>query len=307
MHWPPSLAIISFAAVAFLMGCGSDTTVSLPGMPGAPLPVYGLGDSYRFSDGTTDTVTSAGPAEVHWRDDSGTFVTARDTLLPAIAWTTATTRGERRIGGGTNLLFPLQPGRSVRFTATRTVTPASGGAAVTTSEDWLCRVAGAAQTQVPAGRFATWQINCGMTLQPDTGHAGILQRTFYYAPDIGFYVRRDDTVGDGPTRVIELADYRSAEPALPQSALRERSAGIQTALEREVSGQPTQWTDTTSGDSGDVRVLDTKHSDKYGWCRDFAEDIRASGRLFPMHGTGCRNTSGIWELVVLAPGASAGS
>jgi len=269
--------------------------------------VYGLGDSSRFTDGTTDTVTSAEPAEVHWRDNSGTFVTARDTLLPAIAWTTPTSRGERRIGGGSNLLFPLQTGTSVRFTATRTVTPASGGAAVTTSEDWSCRVAGAAQTLVPAGSFTTWQVNCGMTLQPDTGGAGMLQRTFYYAPDIGFYVRRDDTVGDGPTRVIELADYRSAEPALPQSALRQRSAGIQQALEHEASGQSTAWTDAMSGDSGEVRLSDTRHSEKYGWCRDFAEDIRASGRVFPMHGTGCRNPSGIWELVVLSPGASAGS
>jgi hypothetical protein len=42
-------------------------------------------------------------------------------------------------------------------------------------------------------------------------------------------------------------------------------------------------------------------SSQYGWCRDFAEHIHAAGRAYALQGTGCRDASGIWVIVALAP------
>jgi hypothetical protein len=43
-------------------------------------------------------------------------------------------------------------------------------------------------------------------------------------------------------------------------------------------------------------------SARYGWCRDFAESIQSSGRIYSLHGTGCRDTRKIWDIVAMAPG-----
>src|SRR5579871_2956607 len=92
----PHLAVW-LVSLALLAACSSGGDSSLSRMADAPLPVYGLGDSYQFSDGSTATVVSAEPDTVHWRDATGTFVSPRDILLPALTWSDATTQGDRRM------------------------------------------------------------------------------------------------------------------------------------------------------------------------------------------------------------------
>jgi surface antigen len=104
-----------------------------------------------------------------------------------------------------------------------------------------------------------------------------------------------------PVRAIDLASYTSAEPALSANAHSLRVAGIQQALERDVSGQPTTWSDPTTGDAGDVLPLRTVRSAQYGWCRDFTEHIRADGRVYDLQGTGCRGAAGVWDIIALEP------
>ncbi len=135
----------------------------------------------------------------------------------------------------------------------------------------------------------------------------MVQRSYYYAPEIGFYVRRDERVGDGPLRVIELSHFASGEPALPEEALRIRVAGIQQALDRDTSGASTSWEDPATGAAGDVKPLRAVRSDQYGWCRDFTETIRSAGRTYSFKGTGCRNQSGTWDILALAPTSSGSS
>jgi hypothetical protein len=232
---------------------------------------------------------------------TGTYVTSHDVLLPSLAWTDASAQGERRISAASPLLFPLQPGKSVVFSATRTVRPLTGNTPVTARETWRCDVAGTARVETPAGAFNTWQVNCSMTEQPSAPGGFVVQRSFYYAPEIGFYVRRDERTGENPARQVELIDYTTAEPALPDSALRLRVARIQQSLEQDLSGDAVSWNDPATGDDGDVLPVRTVRSRLYGWCRDFAEHIRATGRAYNLQGTGCRNASGIWDIVELGP------
>ena len=268
------------ALFATLTGCGSYRPVGIPSMPPAALPTYGLGDSYQLSDGSNDSVTAADDDMVHWRDNDGTFVTSRDILAPRLTWADSATLGERGISGDPSLLFPLRPAKSVKFTATRTVHPRRGGQQVTVQEDWVCDVIGAVRVTTGAGDFDTWRIDCTMRETPAVTGNGLIQRRFYYAPDIGFYVRTDEAVGDGPFQITELTGYTSSDPVLADSALRQRSYALQRALETQLSGSQAKWSDADTGAAGVVTLVDTKHSAQYGWCRDFAERIQSSGRAY---------------------------
>jgi hypothetical protein len=307
----PSGARISalrlFCLCVLLAGCGSKQPASTAGLPVAPVPDYGVGDSYQFSDGATESVIGIDRDTVRWRGASGNYVTSRDVLLPRLAWADTSVRGERRIAAAAPLLFPLKPGKSVVFGATRTVRPLTDNTPVTVRENWRCDVPGTARVNTPAGAFDTWRIDCSMTEQPAAPGSPVVQRSFYYAPEIGFYVRRDERMGDDPTQQVELINYTSAEPSLPDSALRLRVARIQQALEAELSGNAMSWHDPATGDDGDVRPVRTVQSSQYGWCRDFAEHIRAAGRAYNLEGTGCRNPSGIWDIVELGPARNGSS
>jgi hypothetical protein len=102
-------------------GCASIQQAGPAQPPLAPVPEYGVGDSYQFSDGATESVITIDHDAVQWRDNDGISVTSRDVLLPRLAWSDTTVHGERRIATATPLLFPLQPGKSVEFGAIRTV------------------------------------------------------------------------------------------------------------------------------------------------------------------------------------------
>ena len=120
------------ALLALLTACGSKQPADLGALPPAPLPTYGLGDSYQFSDGSGDAVISVGGDLIRWQAKNGTYVTARDVLLPRLAWDTGGETGERRFAVGPLQLFPLERARassSMRrgLSATRT-RPAGHGA-----------------------------------------------------------------------------------------------------------------------------------------------------------------------------------
>ena len=186
-------------------------------------------------------------------------------------------------------LFPLETGKGVKFHAARIVRHVGRDQPVTVQEDWRCEVAGTASVATQAGNFQTWRVDCAMHETPAVTGNGVVQRSFYYAPDIGFYVRTEERIGNGPTHVADLSSYTSSDPILTASALRQRSIEIQRALEAQLSGSQATWSDATTGAVGKVMLLDTRLSERYGWCRDFAERIRWSGRSYSLHGMGCRN------------------
>jgi surface antigen len=172
-------------------------------------------------------------------------------------------------------------------------------------EDWRCDVAGTASVATQAGDFQTWRVDCEMRETPAVTGNGEVRRSLFYAPDIGFYVRMEERVGDGPTHETNLSGYTTSDPILSTSALRQRSIELQRALETQPSGTETTWSDATTGAAGKVTLLDTRSSEQYGWCRDFAERIRWTGRSYLLHGMGCRSPAKIWDIIMLAPGGAA--
>lgn len=288
--------------VALLAGCGSGQPTQTGSLPPALLPNYGLGDAYHFTDDSAATVVAVDGNLVHWHGDGGTFVTSRDVLLPRLAWSNASEEGERRIGAGPVLLFPLETGKVVKFIATRSVHSSSGGVESIVQEHWSCAVAGVETLATSAGNLGTWRVDCVMQEDPPVTGDGVIRRSFYYAPAIGYYARIEEQVGDGPVHVATLSSYTTANPALAVTALQQRSAALQQAMEHEVSGSRTTWSDPTSGSAGDIMLIDTKRSARYGWCRDFTEHIQWAGRTYLLHGTGCRDPAKVWDIVALEPG-----
>ena len=290
----------SCALLVLLGGCASHQGGTPSALAPARLPQYGIGDSYSFSDGSSATVVSADGRNVHWRGSAGEWVTTDDIMLPSLSWHSGNSMGERALAGSA-MLFPLEPGKSVAFSATSTMRPSFGGPAAVTREQWRCAVLDAVTVETPAGRFPTWRVDCSIAADPQTGEPFRTRRTYYYAPEIGYFVRRVERSGSDDARVANLVSYTSAEPLLPAGALRLRVTSIQRALEKDVSGATTGWSDPVTGDQGTVQPLRTVRSQQYGWCRDFAERIDVSGRIYALAGTGCRNNAGAWDLVALAP------
>ena len=292
----------SLALLAILNGCGSQQTARSTSLPAAPLPTYGLGNSYQFSDGSSNSVTAVEDDVIRWRgNDGSTYSTSRDVLLPRLAWTNGSERGDRRINGDPTQLFPLEAGKEVGFTATRNVRRSPRGRPVTVQEDWACGVFDPARVATKAGVFDTWRVTCTMRETPAVTSNGLIRRNFYYAPDIGFYVRMEEGFGDGPLQSADLSGYTSSDPIMASSALRQRSIQLQKALESEVSGNQARWTDPATGADGVVSLLDTRRSEQYGWCRDFAEHIRWSGASTPCTARAAA-TPGIWDIVAMASG-----
>ena len=296
-----SLPYVACAALlALLAACGArNQQDAVPvAFPPAPLPMYSAGDSYSFNDGTVDRVVGATDEEVRWQNATGArFVTSRDVLLPPLSWSDAAGKG-RRSYAATAPLFPLQPGRGVNATATIVQPSSNGGPDMSTHETWHCQVGDAQRMRVSVGWFDTVRVDCSVTEAPGGRHQ---QRSFFYAPSIGYYVRRTDRVGDGPPHTVELTAWTDGNPPLPDSALRQRISAIHGALESQASGTAVRWEDPATATAGSVAPVRIVRGDDGRWCRDFEEHVSAFGRRYALMGSACRETAGGWQVVNIAP------
>ncbi len=281
----PGLSILSLSLVL-----GACTFGSKP--PASPLPLYGEGDSYSFDDGTTRQVTELAGDRVVWRSDArSSFVTTRDVLLPPVQEDGPDMRVRRQVTAQPEL-FPLRPGARVQLQVD-TERLSKGGLRSVDHSTGECEVGGPESVPTPAGTFRTIRVDC--RLQDDSGGPAV-QHAYFYAPSLGYYVRRDDRVGDGSTHSVTLTGYTTGNPPLSDSALHERVLGIQHALEQKVSGAALAWGDPRSGATGRVEPVATLRSPAKGWCRQFRERVTVTEREYDLVGTACRDPAGVWQV-----------
>ena len=287
MRWSPTVLLL-FAPLA-LAACGGGRQWAA-----VPLPSYGIGDTYSFDDGSVRTVIGSEGDMVSWRDDGAPVVTTRDVLLPPLALTVHGHTIRRQVISAD--LFPLVPGKQAIFAVTQqSGTDTLPGEAQETGE---CIVRGRSRTDTPAGGFDTIRVDC-TAQDADTMQA--LHRTYFYAPSVGYFVRRDDQVGDGPPRSILLVHYAPGAPPLSNAALQQRTAAIQHALETQSSNSSDSWRDPSSGASGTIEPVLTERSAKLGWCREFREQIVVAERHYDLLGTACRARGGTWLVREITP------
>lgn len=280
--------------VACVSGTGPPSQASRP----PPLPEFSHGDAYSFSDGRTIRFVANTDRGVRWRSDDGVeFVTSRDVLLPPIFWTSKAEQGQRRFSSDRVTLFPLEPGRSAAFTATKTTLERPSGLRHETTEFWRCETGSRTSTATPAGSFDTFRIACTMTDSDGLS----LSRTTDYAPALGFYVADSLRSAGRGSPVNRLIGYRTGFPVLSHEAQDQRYAATQDALEHDVSGRAKTWSTHDEDAEGSIAPLATVRSNEYGWCRDYQEEVATGARKYQLVGIACRPEDGRWLVLDMSP------
>ena len=184
-------------------------------------PTYRAGDTFIYSDGRVETALGVEGRDVVWRAGNGQrFTRPRNFIVPIVEWSSSRTRGRRVVRGDHEKLWPLEPGRTVRFRAMAEVRT-DAEPLRRFPELWSCTTLGPERIDVPAGRFETQHIRCDR-YSPDTMR---VQRRvdWYYAQDLGHYVRREtfEFVRGKRSRsdLVAQLQGREANPAAIRSIL----------------------------------------------------------------------------------------
>jgi len=189
-------------------------------------PSYEPGDTFIYSNGAVERFVGESAEGLSWQTLSGrTYVRDRSFFAPILGWETSTTRGARQLSGNPHNVWPLEGRGRARFTVAGDVEIREGdeGWADAVShrevQHWRCRAGAIEYITVPAGEFETYPIVCD---RYSASSMRVLRRqTWYYAPDVGHYVRRVDvsfSSGDESSR-----DLLAALPARFANAARVRA------------------------------------------------------------------------------------
>lgn len=215
----------------------------------AGLPDYRVGQSFTFSDRRTRRVAAVEGRAVRWSGASnGSYLAAPNFIVPILRREGSSQVVSHRAFGRPDDLWPLQVGKSVRFRVARTIAPKTGGKPKETSYAWACRVSGRNKVAVPAGTFDTYRIECTRT----SGSRQTADRrvTWYYAPKIGHYVRRDkERLSSHATSTIELVSIKgrssraASRTAIAQAPAKAaaRHYAVHLASYRSAAGAERGW------------------------------------------------------------------
>lgn len=259
------------------------------GLDGKVKPAYEPGDIFVYSDGRVETVAGVEGDQIVWKNNRGVhFTTHRNFILPP-DFGIAVPQDEAKAA---DALWPLEIGKEIQFAVTSEVghlppPGANGGSA----QSRRCRVDGVDKITVAAGTFDTFRIVCQGVAAPP------LTRVWYYAPRIGYYVRRDDTDDAKElTRRVELVAMRLEGRGWPPAARAGLSWAFQHALETQSSGETVEWQSTGVDTQVTIRPTAAHISGQSSYCRTFEQTIvrQDSRRIFP--GVACREPSGQWSI-----------
>jgi len=175
-------------------------TASSTALGPAPLPVYSVGDTYVFdTPRETWTIADVTDEKVTWQSDlGGSRQTTLDPLLPSLR------SSAPEIGAVTRIitekdgeLWPLAVGNESTFV----VAAGMDQPPYSQSLAWSCRVVGTNLVAVPAGQFNTFKIACA--------RSDGLRLNTYYAPAIGYFVRREVSTADNQGQARSLVAYKN--------------------------------------------------------------------------------------------------
>lgn len=156
------------------------------------LPQYQLRDTFIYDNGRVEQIVDDKDGALVWSTLGGRqYVRDRNFLLPLLQWQTIESSGTRRASATARSLWPLTPGKTVRFRMLTDASVQRGDRQPQRrrfSELWTCRTLEPAPIRVPAGTFDALEIRCER-FSPRTMRV-IRQEQWYYAPDVGHYVQR---------------------------------------------------------------------------------------------------------------------
>jgi len=166
--------------------------VSITTAPAAALPQYEIGDSFIYDNGRVEQLVSTSANALTWSAFEGRqYVRDRNFVLPLLKWETVESRGTPEVSPEAAALWPLEPGKTVRFRVVTDVTRAVKEGVDRRrrrAELWTCRVLPPASITVPAGTFEALEIRCEEF--SSTTMRLVSEERWYYSEEVGHYVSR---------------------------------------------------------------------------------------------------------------------
>ena len=156
------------------------------------LPQYEVGDAFIYDNGRVEQLVSTSADRLTWSAFEGRqYVRDRNFVVPLLQWETVESRGTREISPEAAALWPLEPGKTVRFRVVTDVTRAlkeGVNRRRRRAELWTCRVLPPASITVPAGTFDALEIRCEEF--SSTTMRLLSEERWYYSEEVGHYVSR---------------------------------------------------------------------------------------------------------------------
>ena len=156
------------------------------------LPQYEMGDTFIYDNGRVEQLAATSDNRLTWSAFEGRqYVRDRNFVVPLLQWDTAESRGTREVSAEATALWPLLPGKTVRFRViTEVMRTAKDGVERRRrrAELWTCRVLPPAAITVPAGTFEALEILCEEF--SSTTMRLLSEEHWFYSEDVGHYVAR---------------------------------------------------------------------------------------------------------------------
>ena len=288
------LVLFTACQTAPKYGVGPDVDRSL--VAKASLPDYVPGEYFVYDDGTSVLVTAVEKGLVTWKHHNGAVSTGYPNfIIPDLAWTSADRSSQGRTTAPPDLLWPPAPGKRGQFDFEQTIAYQDGRAPDVISRSWACEVEGTSRVTVPAGSFDTVVMTCNR-YSSSSGSWRATQR-YYFAPEVGHYVVREDRHRSRPNTRRELVAYGFNSTVLPPEDQSQLNQALQNALTKNKDGQASFWK-SPSGPVSAMLVPFRSFKDPTGTsCREYRSIYSVNGRVGQHTREVCRRPDGRWQRV----------
>ena len=260
------------------------------------LPDYVPGEYFVYDDGTSALVTSVSDGLVSWKHHNGaTSKGYPNFIIPDLTWSSANRFSQGRTSAPPDLLWPLAVGKRAQFEFTQTITPKDGRAPEQIDRNWICSVEGTKRVTVPAGEFDTVVIACNRF--STASRSWRATRRFYYAPEVGHYVIREDQHRRRADTRRELAAYGFNSTVLSKRDQAKLNKTLQAALSKNRDGRASFWR-SRSGDISAMLVPVASYTGPENQaCREYRSVYSVKGRIREHARDVCRQADGSWQRV----------
>jgi len=303
MHNARLLAIlIAVGLIIVTGGCQTgqqtlnNTYSSNPHLTRADLPDYAVGEYFIFDDGTAAVVTGVSKEEVTWRYQNGAISTRyRNFILPALSWTSASSQSQTTLTASSDMLWPLATGNRGQYESYQVISRNDRIESTELSRKWECTVEGTERVSVPAGTFDTYVVACKR--YSTSSNSWRATRKYYYAPELGHYVIRDDIFRSRSDRTRRLVAYGFNSTFLPEQEQINLNGKLQDALSRNPDSIASTWK-SKPGDITAMLVPVNSYTGSDGAeCRDYYSIYSVKGRIRKNARSVCKLPEGRWQRV----------
>ena len=262
----------------------------------AALPNYSVGEYFAFDDGTTAVVTAVSNGQVTWGYNNGATSTGyRNFILPALTWTSANRHSKATSTAPADLLWPLATGNQGQYATHQVISKNDRIESTELSRKWACAVEGTKRVSVPAGTFDTYVIVCRRYSSTDNSWRAT--RRYYYAPELGYYVVREDKFRSRSDSTRKLVTYGFNSTFLPKQEQINLNRKLQNTLSKNPDGIASTWK-SKPGDITAMLVPVNSYTGINGTeCRDYYSVYSVKGRILKNDRSVCRLPDGQWQRV----------